>query len=100
MLFSDGECPNCEHQKLSLNIDDLIECPQCHLVFANLDDLLAGVLPTLGKGKFRDENTPAYPMQGMAFAKCKVNSIFADETKIFNEQKEIQQYFSQLAALI
>jgi hypothetical protein len=98
MLFSDGECPHCAHHQLFLNQDDLIECPQCHLVCSDVDGLLAAVMPFLGTAQCPPANALPYGMQGMAFAQSKANSVLADETKIFNNQQELRHFVGQLGA--
>lgn len=95
MLFSDGECPHCAHHQLLLNQDDLVECPQCHLVCSDVDGLLAAVMPFLGAAQFPPANAQAYRMQGMAFAQSQGNSVLADATKIFNNRQELLRYVEQ-----
>src|ERR1700737_695742 len=79
MIFSDGECPNCQYQQLSLNTDDLLECPQCHLVCANTDGLIASVMPYLGTGDFRFEDCDLRSMSGVGFAKACPGSVLSED---------------------
>ena len=96
MVFSDGECPCCGVNQLSLNISDLLECPQCHLVCANPDGLLASIMPFLGSGEIRLEDGNMAKLSGTIFAKARINSVLPDEDAIFGTQLEIQQYVEQL----
>jgi hypothetical protein len=96
MIFSDGECPNCQYPRLSLNTDDLLECPQCHLVSANTDGLIASVMPYLGTGDFRFEDCDLRSMSGVGFAKARPGSVLPEDGAIFQSRADIQRYFEQL----
>lgn len=96
MVFSDGECPNCGYPNLSLNTDDLLECQQCHMVCANLDGLVATVMPFLGEGSFRFEDCDMSTFSGTAFAKAQSSSVLPDLKTIFRTRAKLQAYLSQL----
>src|SRR5471032_295921 len=96
MVFSDGECPNCGYPNLSLNTGDLLECQQCHMVCANIDGLVAAVMPFLGNGSFRFEDCAVSRFCGSAFAKAIPASVFPDLTAIFQSRAELRTYLSQL----
>jgi hypothetical protein len=96
MVFSDGECPNCGHPNLSLNTSDLLECQQCHMVCANIDGLVATVMPFLGEGSFRFEDCDMSSFSGTAFAKALTASVLPDLKAIFQTRAELRAYLSQL----
>jgi hypothetical protein len=98
MLFSDGECPSCGHSRLSLNTDDFLECQQCHLVCANIDGLVATVMPFLGKGRFRFEDCRLSSFSGTAFAKAQGESVLPNYQAIFYSRAELADYLSRLSS--
>jgi hypothetical protein len=96
MLLSDGECPNCGEHQLSLNTGDLLECPGCHFVCANIFGVLASVMPFLGAGRFRFDDGRLPRMDGVAFAKKQAASVLPDEQAIFFTRASLQEYVKQL----
>lgn len=96
MLFSDGECPNCDTSQLNLNTNDLLECPYCSLVCANPDGLVATVMPFLGSGSFRFEDCSVGKFSGTAFARSKCGGVVADYTTIFRSREELSSYLRTL----
>ena len=82
VVFSDGECPNCGDQRLALNTDDLLECPECHIVCANTDGVVASVMPYLGIGKFRLDDGQLPEIVGIGFAKAKTGSCSAEDKNL------------------
>lgn len=99
MIFSDNECPNCAAPQLHLNKSDLFECPNCHLVCASVDGILATVMPFLGQSNFRFEDCRIARFQGVAFAKSTNGTVIANEKEIFSSRDELAQYLSLLSAV-
>lgn len=95
-LFSDGECPICLTTRLSLNKHDLLECPTCGLVCSLANPLVAAVMPFIGSGHFRMEDTRLMAIEGTAFAKCKSNSVLPDYQQIFQDVGELKAYLELL----
>lgn len=98
MVFSDGECPACGAAQLHLNTSDLFECPQCHLVCACIDGILATVMPFRGRGNFRFEDCAVAPFRGVAFARSASGGVEPDVSTIFKSQSEIAAYVAQVAS--
>lgn len=92
MIFSDGECPSCDAAQLHLNTSDFFECPQCHLVCACIDGLIATVMPWRGEGNFRFEDCDIAPFRGVAFAKSKSMTVIPDVESIFYSRDAISNY--------
>jgi hypothetical protein len=96
MIFSDGECPSCGHERLCLNTGDFLECPRCHLVCANTDGVLLTVMPFLGNGTFRFDDGELPKIVGVGFAKASGSSCLADAQAIFWTQDELRDYVKGL----
>jgi hypothetical protein len=99
MVYGDGECPSCGHERLCLNTGDLLECPRCHLVCANTDGVLATVMPFLGDSKFRFDDGRLPRMSGVGFARAKGKSVMADVGAMFTSRLQLQEYIRQLQPL-
>src|SRR4051812_37081945 len=97
MIFGDGECPNCLHERLCLNTDDLLECPRCHLVCCNPDGVIAAIQPFLGRSKFRFDDGRLPNMTGIGFAKAGAKHYIADVEAMFTSRPQLQEYIKQLA---
>lgn len=96
LISGEGECPNCGQLRPRLNYMDLLECSQCHAVYANVDGVVATVMPFLGQGEFREGNETTPSLAGTAFAKSNDGGVLPDLGTLFKSREELACYVATL----
>ena len=96
MLHTYGECPLCINCRLHLNESDLMECPNCSLVFSAADPLAAAVMPFLGAGQFRIEDCNVECFQGSLVTKSLPGTVLPDYKQPFDSPDDLSSYRDSL----
>lgn len=99
MLFTDGECPLCGVYRLHLNESDLLECPNCNLMISAADVLAAAVLPVLGEGRFRLEDSDVRRFAGALVTRTQGDSPIPDYKRPFKTVEDLQSFRTSIASM-
>ncbi len=97
MLFlDDKECPVCAGIEVYLNTWDLLECPQCNLMYSLSDPLAATILKERGQGKFVFEHMGVNLQRSRLLCPSSLEApVLPDYGNSFQSTSDIENYLDK-----